>query len=146
MKTKYIPIMGFCLGLLGGALFIFKYEREHPHGGLGESDGEYPYNNKINKRRVIMNKQTTIVKNEAEKTKNIECENVSEKKITRPKSILSEVEKKELIARIKAMSQEELEIVADSLPIQFCHNRIGKELKKNAEFAKAIEDSMRMLE
>lgn len=51
---------------------------------------------------------------------------------------MSEMEKNELITRIKGMSKEELEVVADCIPVELCHNRIGKELKKAKMLDEAI--------
>lgn len=54
------------------------------------------------------------------------------------KTIMEEMEKRELIARINGMSKEELEIVADHIPVELCYNRIGKELKKARMLDEAI--------
>ena len=53
-------------------------------------------------------------------------------------NVMSEIEKNELITRIKGMSKEELEVVADCIPVELCHNRIGKELKK----AKILDETI----
>lgn len=54
------------------------------------------------------------------------------------KDEMSEMETKELIARINGMSKEELEVVADHIPVELCYNRIGKELKKAKMLDEAI--------
>ena len=35
---------------------------------------------------------------------------------------------------IKGMSVEELDLIADMLPVEVCHNRIGRELQKAKAF------------
>ena len=52
---------------------------------------------------------------------------------------MTKVEEEEFINRIKGMSRQELEIVADILPIDLCMARIQKELDK----AKRVEDYIR---
>lgn len=60
---------------------------------------------------------------------------------TNEKPTMEEMEKRELIARINGMSKEELEIVADHIPVELCYNRIGKELKK----ARMLDESITRL-
>lgn len=57
---------------------------------------------------------------------------------------LSNREKKELQDRIKAMSNEELEIVVEALPVDFCMHRIRRELDKAAEIQASIERAYAM--
>ena len=52
---------------------------------------------------------------------------------------MNKFEEEEFVNRIKGMSREELEIVADILPIELCMARIQKELDK----AKRVEDYIR---
>ena len=52
---------------------------------------------------------------------------------------MTKFEEEEFINRIKGMSRQELEIVADILPIELCMARIQKELDK----AKRVEDYIR---
>lgn len=51
---------------------------------------------------------------------------------------LSQVGNKELANRVKAMTPEELEIVADNIPVELCLKRIQKELDK----AKELENGL----
>ena len=55
---------------------------------------------------------------------------------------MTAVHREEFISRIKGMSQEELEIVADLLPIEMCFNRIKKELDKSKQFEASIKAAM----
>lgn len=52
---------------------------------------------------------------------------------------MTKFEEEEFVNRIKGMSRQELEIVADILPIELCMARIQKELDK----AKRVEDYIR---
>ena len=52
---------------------------------------------------------------------------------------MTKFEEEEFINRIKGMSRQELEIVADIIPIDLCMARIQKELDK----AKRVEDYVR---
>lgn len=60
-------------------------------------------------------------------------------KVTEKKTGLNEAEKKELTSRFKAMSSYELELFMDLVPIEFCINRIQKELNKAKAFENAIK-------
>lgn len=52
---------------------------------------------------------------------------------------MTKFEEEEFVNRIKGMSRQEMEIVADILPIELCMARIQKELDK----AKRVEDYIR---
>lgn len=54
---------------------------------------------------------------------------------------MSNRERKELTERIKGMSQEELLIVSETIPVDLCLARIQKELDK----AKSMEESIKKL-
>lgn len=51
-----------------------------------------------------------------------------------------EVEKYRSI--INGMSTEEMELVADMLPVEVCYNRIGRELMKAKEFKAEIMSAL----
>lgn len=55
---------------------------------------------------------------------------------------LNENEKKELTNRFKAMSRDELELFMDLVPVEFCLNRIQKELDKAKLFEDSIKNAM----
>ena len=51
---------------------------------------------------------------------------------------ISEMNRIELIRRMRGLSKEEWEIVINEAPIELCYNRIGRELKEAKEFRKSI--------
>ena len=51
---------------------------------------------------------------------------------------LSQVGNKELANRVKAMTPEEQEVVADNIPVELCLKRIQKELDKAKELENGI--------
>ena len=53
---------------------------------------------------------------------------------------MNECEKREFINRVKAMSMEELEIIADILPVELCLGRIHKELDKANQMRDTIKN------
>lgn len=55
---------------------------------------------------------------------------------------LNENEKKELTNRFKAMSRDDLELFMDLVPVEFCLNRIQKELDKAKLFEDSIKNAM----
>lgn len=59
---------------------------------------------------------------------------------------LSEGEKEKIIEMITAMRGAELQLIADIIPVQFCHNRIGKELKNAKDFKKSVKKSLVSIE
>ena len=58
----------------------------------------------------------------------------------------SEMEREEFVSRIKGMSEEEMEIVADLIPIDICMKRIEKELEKAKLFKEAIKEATKILD
>ena len=58
----------------------------------------------------------------------------------------SEMEREEFVSRIKGMSTEEMEIVADLIPIDICMKRIEKELEKAKLFKEAIKEATKILD
>lgn len=52
---------------------------------------------------------------------------------------MSELEKQEIIDWIKAMSKEEIEVVASVIPIDICQNRITSELQRLISLEKKIK-------
>lgn len=55
---------------------------------------------------------------------------------------LTEMARRELISRVKALNPEEMKLVVDNLPIELCYNRIGEELQKFKETKKKFKQSM----
>ena len=62
--------------------------------------------------------------------------------IAEPKTRMKDSERRELIERVKAMSREELELVAEIIPVDLCLKRIDSELQKAKEFEKSIKSAM----
>lgn len=54
--------------------------------------------------------------------------------------IRKQLGKDELIKRINAMDDDELQIIADNIPIELCFNRIQKELERCQQLEKSIKD------
>ena len=55
---------------------------------------------------------------------------------------MKDSERRELIERVKAMSKEELELVAEIIPVDLCLKRIDAELQKAKQFEKSIKSAM----
>ena len=53
-------------------------------------------------------------------------------------------EQKELAERVKAMTPEELAIVAENIPVSFCMARINSELARAAEFERSVKEACGM--
>lgn len=49
-----------------------------------------------------------------------------------------ELDRIELIRRMRALSKDEWDIVINEAPIELCYERIGRELKEAEEFKKSI--------
>ena len=58
--------------------------------------------------------------------------------VTQRNKELTNQEKAELTARIEGMDIEELKLIADILPLEIVHNRIGKELKRLRNLEKKL--------
>lgn len=57
-----------------------------------------------------------------------------------PPEILKVMEVERLTEIVKGMSDDELAIVADNIPIQLCFDRIQKELQQKDELIKSIRE------
>lgn len=55
------------------------------------------------------------------------------------KTEMNQFAKDEFISRIKGMSQEELELIIDIVPIEMCINRISRELEEAKTFKNSIQ-------
>lgn len=73
-----------------------------------------------------------------------EIANKEKRVIVENSSVLSLREKRELQERIKAMSLEELEAVAEILPVSVCMKRIQDELDHAREFETMIKKAYDM--
>ena len=60
--------------------------------------------------------------------------------VTKRETPLTNQEKAELVSRIEGMDIEELKLIADILPLEIVHNRIGKELKRLRNLEKKLVD------
>lgn len=52
---------------------------------------------------------------------------------------MSELEKQEIIDRVKGMSREEQELVVSNIPIDICQNRITAEIQRLLSLEKKIK-------
>ena len=59
---------------------------------------------------------------------------------------ISEREKRELRARVEAMTPEELAIVVDCIPVNLCMARIHRELDRAASIEKSIKNMIDIME
>lgn len=59
---------------------------------------------------------------------------------------MTTLEEKTLAERTKALSEDELDVVVDNIPVEACVNRMLREIEKNREFIKAIQDAFKLLE
>lgn len=66
-------------------------------------------------------------------------------KIVKENYKMSDREKRELIDLIKGMSIEELEIVADTIPVELCIERIEDELNKARDMRESIRAMSNMI-
>ena len=89
------------------------------------------------KKMKKMNERYTMPKIEAEKYLEPIEECIKEHDPANLK--MTKLEEDEFVNRVKGMSREEMEIIADILPVELCMARIQKELDK----AKRVEDYIR---
>lgn len=50
----------------------------------------------------------------------------------------------ELTNRIKGMTEEELEVVVENIPVELCLKRINNEIARGAAYRKYIEDARQL--
>ena len=55
---------------------------------------------------------------------------------------MTETVRVELENRVKGMSDDELEVIVDTIPVNLCLERIRRELNKASEFDRQIKDIM----
>lgn len=60
--------------------------------------------------------------------------------------IMTNLEKEEFISRIKGLDDEEMELVADLIPIDLCMKRLEKELDKLKSLENWVESTSKLLE
>ena len=58
---------------------------------------------------------------------------------------LTELEKEELATRVRAMTEEEMLVALDNIPVELCIQRIVKELDKNKAFFEAVNQAVDIL-
>ena len=75
------------------------------------------------------------------KMEKILCQNANANAQAGPRP-MTNAEREKLINYIKGMTSEELKIVADNIPVELCHNRIGAELQK---FKQAKKSSKKLI-
>ena len=64
------------------------------------------------------------------------------KPLSGTENAMTQMERDELAARIKGMSQEELKIVLDCIPVEMCLTRVAKEIDKLQAFKNSINNAM----
>ena len=57
-------------------------------------------------------------------------------------STMTRMEKEEFIERIKGMSQEELELVVEIIPVDMCMARVNKELDRLKAFENSVKSAV----
>ena len=60
--------------------------------------------------------------------------------------LMTNLEKEEFISRIKGLDDEEMELVADLIPIELCMKRLEKELDKLKSLENWVESTSKLLE
>lgn len=60
--------------------------------------------------------------------------------------LMTNLEKEEFISRIKGLDNEEMELVADLIPIELCMKRLEKELDKLKSLENWVESTSKLLE
>ena len=55
---------------------------------------------------------------------------------------MTRMEKEEFIERIKGMSQEELELVVEIIPVDMCMDRVNKELDRLKAFENSVKSAV----
>ena len=71
---------------------------------------------------------------------------MEESKISIERKSLTEREARELKDRIKSMSHEELVVVAETIPVELCLERMHNELEKAKELESSIKSMIGRLE
>lgn len=71
--------------------------------------------------------------------KSIDLEKITETLKERGENEMTRIEKEEFVNRIKGMSQEELELVVDIIPVDLCVARVNKELERLRTFENSVK-------
>lgn len=58
---------------------------------------------------------------------------------------MTEHERNKIIDTIKGMSEEELEVVVNAIPVELCLDRIKKEINKSKVYEDAIKSNLNLL-
>lgn len=64
---------------------------------------------------------------------------ITESMKERGKNEMTRIEKEEFVNRIKGMSQEELELVVEIIPVDLCVARVNKELERLRTFENSVK-------
>lgn len=64
---------------------------------------------------------------------------ITESMKERGKNEMTRIEKEEFVNRIKGMSQEELELVVEIIPVDLCVTRVNKELERLRTFENSVK-------
>lgn len=64
---------------------------------------------------------------------------ITESTKERGKNEMTRIEKEEFVNRIKGMSQEELELVVEIIPVDLCVARVNKELERLRTFENSVK-------
>lgn len=67
-------------------------------------------------------------------------------KIPNPKPSLSAIEKEKIVNMVKGMSEEEMRVALENIPIDMMFTYIGSVLEKNRKFAQTIQDAVLKLQ
>lgn len=60
--------------------------------------------------------------------------------------LMTNLEKEEFVSRIKGLDNEEMELVADLIPIELCMKRLEKELDKLKSLENFVASTSKLLE
>lgn len=72
-------------------------------------------------------------------SKHLDREQVTDPMKERGENEMTRIEKEEFVNRIKGMSQEELELVVEIIPVDLCVARVNKELERLRTFENSVK-------
>ena len=72
-------------------------------------------------------------------SKHLDREHATDPMKERGKNEMTRIEKEEFVNRIKGMSQEELELVVEIIPVDLCVARVNKELERLRTFENSVK-------
>lgn len=129
-EIKIVAGVGLAAGTVVGAYYINELNRQK---------SGFPANAGYERSKNMFDKKTTLVNEEGAKL-------ATEKAISTTKSSLSPIEKEKISSMVNGMSEEEMKITLQNIPMALIFNHIAGVLERNRQFAQSIQDAMNRLQ